>query len=94
MEKKKLEAIYEFLSNDPEYSAALSENLLDIDWLKDRVSMEEYRKLEETIFNYASKNDKRVFIMGFQYAWELFHECMKTGGEDIAAISGSCYNGI
>lgn len=80
MEKMKLEGILEFLTNDPEYNAVLSENRLDIGWLKDKISMTEYRRLEEDVFDYASKNDKLVFVMGFQYAWELFHECMKTGG--------------
>ncbi|GFI30946.1 hypothetical protein IMSAGC013_02339 [Lachnospiraceae bacterium] len=52
-------------------------NDFDIDWLADILDIKDYRKLENIILQYSSRNDELLFTLGFKYAWSLFMECAK-----------------
>ncbi len=73
----KIHEIYERYTNSREYNEALMRNDFDIDWLEREVGIEKYRKLENEILYYCSRNDEILFRLGFKYAWSLFHECME-----------------
>ena len=44
-------------------------NDFDIDWLEGILDMKDYRKLENIILQYSSRNDELLFTLGFKYAW-------------------------
>lgn len=53
-------------------------NDFDIDWLEDILDMKDYRRLENIILQYSSRNDELLFTLEFKYAWSLFMECAKS----------------
>jgi hypothetical protein len=53
-------------------------NDFDIDWLEDILDMKDYRRLENIILQYSSRNDELLFTLRFKYAWSLFMECAKS----------------
>lgn len=79
MEKtdSKIHEIYEQFVNSWEYNQILLHHDFDIDWLLGELAPEDYRKLENYILHYCSRNDELLFRLGFQYAWSLFLECTK-----------------
>jgi hypothetical protein len=76
-ETSAIDAVYHSFIQTKEYCEFLSENELDIDWLKSKLNEADFYKLENDMIGYASKNDKLMFLAGFKYAWKLFHECNK-----------------
>lgn len=70
-----IDAIYHSFIQTKEYCEFLSTNEFNIDWLKSKLSGEDFYKLENDILGYVSRNDKLTFSAGFKYAWRLFHEC-------------------
>lgn len=76
MGKDILSELYLLRTNgEPFYERARGNNF-DIPWLQDRLSVEEYRRLENAILEYGSRNDEILFRAGFQCAWDLFRCCM------------------
>lgn len=75
--ESKIHEIYERFAESCEYNQILLRNDFDIDWLLDTLDIEQYRKLENYILRYCSKNDELLFRLGFKYAWSLFSECTK-----------------
>jgi hypothetical protein len=75
----KIHEIYERFANSWEYDLILRHNDFDIDELVGGMELEAYRKLEDYILEYCSKNDELLFRLGFKYAWSLFTECAKKG---------------
>lgn len=73
----KIHDLYERFTNSWEYNDALMHNDFDIDWLLGELDIENYRKLEDYILYYCSRNDELLFRLGFKYAWSLFHECIE-----------------
>ena len=73
----KISDIYDIFVASQNCYNMLCDNKLDIEWLKENMSREEYCKLENHIMDYSSKNDEILFKAGFQYAWSLFLECME-----------------
>ena len=69
--------IYERYVSSWEYDKILMNNDFDIDWLADILDIKDYRKLENIILQYSSRNDELLFTLGFKYAWSLFMECAK-----------------
>lgn len=76
-EGSKIHEIYERFANSWEYDLILRHNDFDIDELVEGMELEAYRKLEDYILEYCSKNDELLFRLGFKYAWSLFIECSK-----------------
>lgn len=76
-EQAKISDIYNVFVASQNCYNMLCDNKLDIEWLKENMSREEYCKLENHIMDYSSKNDEILFKAGFQYAWSLFLECME-----------------
>ena len=52
-------------------------NDFDIDWLEGILDMKDFRKLENIILQYSSRNDELLSTLEFKYAWSLFMECAK-----------------
>lgn len=75
--ERKIHEIYEKYVSSWEYNEILINNDFDIDWLEDILDMKDYRKLENIILQYSSRNDELLFTLGFKYAWSLFMECAK-----------------
>lgn len=75
----KIHEIYEQYTNSREFNKILMHNDFDITWLQDELDFEKYRKLENYILSYCSRNDELLFKTGFKYAWALFQECAKKG---------------
>lgn len=75
MNDDKIKKIYHTYIESLEYVDSLTENLIDISWLKQKLNYEEYTKLEELILAYASQNDEILFKSGFQFAWDLCRQC-------------------
>lgn len=78
----KIHEIYERFTNSWEYNNALMHNDFDIDWLDEKLDIKDYRKLEDYILRYCSRNDEILFRLGFKYAWSLFHECIEKEKEE------------
>lgn len=70
--------IFEKFTNSWEYNHTLMKNSIDIDWLMQKLEMEDYQRLEDYILDYSSRNDELIFRLGFRYAWSLFSECAKN----------------
>ena len=75
--ERRIHEIYEKYVNSWEYDEIHMNNDFDIDWLEDIWDMKDYRKLENIILQYNSRNDELLFTLGFKYAWSLFMECAK-----------------
>lgn len=75
--ERKFHEIYEKYVSSWEYDEILMNNDFDIDWLENILDMKDYRKLENIILQYSSRNDELLFTLGFKYAWSLFMECAK-----------------
>jgi len=73
----KIHEIYEQYTNSREFNNTLMHDDIDIDWLKGKLDIENFRKLEDYILQYGSRHDELIFRLGFKYAWSLFHECME-----------------
>ena len=73
----RIHEIYEKYVSSWEYDEILMNNDFDIDWLEGILDMKDYRKLENIILQYSSRNDELLFTLGFKYAWSLFMECAK-----------------
>ncbi len=73
----KIHEIYEQYTNSQEFNDALMHDDIDIDWLEEKLDIENFRKLEDYILQYCSRNDELIFRLGFKYAWSLFHECIE-----------------
>lgn len=73
----RIRSIFHSIQQDSDYIRLSEHNQFDIDWLKEKLSGDEFERLESNILEYASRNDENVFTMGFKYAWSLFFECMK-----------------
>ena len=71
----KIQNIYDSYRNTAECNKMLMKNNLEIDWLLEKLELKDYRKLEDYILYYSSRNDELLFKLGFQYAWSLFTEC-------------------
>ena len=80
--ERRIHEIYEKYVSSWEYDEILMNNDFDIDWLEDILDMKDYRRLENIILQYSSRNDELLFTLGFKYAWSLFMECTK--GNDRA----------
>lgn len=80
--ERRIHEIYEKYVKSWEYNEILMNNDFDIDWLEDILDMKDYRRLENIILQYGSRNDELLFTLGFKYAWSLFTECAK--GNDSA----------
>lgn len=72
----KIHDIYERYTNSWEFNETLMHNDFNITWLLEELDYENYRKLEDYILCYCSRNDELLFRLGFKYAWSLFHECI------------------
>lgn len=70
-------SIFRAVQQTSEYNRVSGDVEPDIDWLKEKLSREDFDRLECAILKYASKNDELVFGMGFRYAWSLFCECIQ-----------------
>ncbi len=70
-------SIFRAVQQSSEYNRLSGAAEFDIDWLKEKLSREEFDRLECDILKYASHNDELVFRIGFRYAWSLFCECCK-----------------
>lgn len=75
--ESKIHEIYERFTNSWEYNNTLMNHDFDIDWLLDKLDIQDYHRLEKYILKYSSKNDELIFRLGFKYAWSLFTECME-----------------
>lgn len=75
--ERRIHEIYEKYVNSWEYDEIHMNNDFDIDWLEDILDMKDYRKLENIILQYNSRNDELLFTLGFKYSWSLFMECVK-----------------
>lgn len=75
--ERRLHEIYEKYISSWEYDEILMNNDFDIDWLVDILDIKNYRKLENIILQYSSRNNELLFTLGFKYAWSLFMECAK-----------------
>ena len=75
--ERRIHEIYEKYVSSWEYDEILMNNDFDIDWLEGILDMKDYRKLENIILQYSSRNDELLFTLGFKYAWSLFMECAK-----------------
>ena len=73
----KINDIYERYTNSWEFNNVMKHNDFDIDWLKGKLELDDFLKLEDYILSYCSKNDELIFRLGFKYAWSLFHECVE-----------------
>lgn len=71
----RIHGIFERFTNTWEYNRVMMKNNVDLDWLEGKLDKEEYRKLEDYILDYSSRNDELIFRLGFRYAWSLFNEC-------------------
>lgn len=78
-EDKRIHSIFESFTQSRELNELLMRNEFDNDWLKEKLEHKDYRRLENDIMCYASKNDEILFAMGFKYAWSLFSECIEKG---------------
>lgn len=76
-EDNKIHQIYERFANSWEYDVILRHNDLDIEDLVGDMDIKAYRKLEDYIIQYCTKNNELLFRLGFKYAWSLFMECSK-----------------
>lgn len=74
-ENSRIHEIYKGFINSWEYNQVLVRNDFDLEWLKEELEIKDYRKLEDHLLQYCSKNDELLFKLGFKYAWSLFHEC-------------------
>ncbi len=77
----KIHEIYETFANSREYDLILMHNDFDIDDLIGDMEIKKYRKLENYIIQYCTKNNELLFRLGFKYAWSLFMECSKKKTE-------------
>ncbi len=75
--ERRIHEIYEKYVSSWEYDEILMNNDFDINWLENILDMKDYRKLENIILQYSSRNDELLFTLGFKYAWSLFMECAK-----------------
>lgn len=75
-DNKRIFSIYDSFAECQEYNKILMDSRCDIDWLDEKLSVQEFNKLENSIFSYVLDNDKLIFSLGFKYAWSLFCECM------------------
>lgn len=73
----KIGSIFRIVQQSSEYNQLSEAGEPDIDWLKEKLSREEFDRLECDILKYASNNDEMIFGMGFRYAWSLFCECIR-----------------
>lgn len=83
--ERRIHEIYEKYINSWEYNEILMNNDFDIDWLEDILDMKNYRRLENIILQYSSRNDELLFTLGFKYAWSLFMECAKSNESSTSA---------
>ena len=79
----KIQNIYDSYRNTAECNKMLMKNNLEIDWLLEKLEFKDYRKLEDYILYYSSRNDELLFKLGFQYAWSLFTECAEKNGNRL-----------
>ena len=82
-DNKKIHDIYETFAESWEYSEMMMNNDFDIEWLLEKLDVEDYCKLEDYILYYSSRNDETFFELGFKYAWSLFTEC--AGGKNTGS---------
>ena len=76
---ERIGSIYRSFVQSQECNEIMTRIKFDIDWVRRKLSIEEYCKLENFILDYAFKNDETIFTMGFKYAWFLFYECLIKG---------------
>ena len=76
-EDNKIHEIYERFANSWAYDLILRHNDFDIDGIVGDMEIKVYRKLEDYIIQYCTKNNELLFRLGFKYAWSLFIECSK-----------------
>ena len=75
--ERRIHGIYEKYVSSWENDEILMNNGFDIDWLEGILDMKDFRKLENIILQYSSRNDELLSTLGFKYAWSLFMECAK-----------------
>ena len=73
----RIHGIFERFTNTWEYNRVRMKNNVDLDWLKEKLDKDDYRKLGDYILNLWFKNDELLFRLGFRYAWSLFTECVE-----------------
>lgn len=76
----RIHEIYKRFADSWEFDAILRHNDFEIDDLVGDMELGAYRKLENYILQYCSRNNELLFRMGFKYAWSLFMECAKKEG--------------
>lgn len=76
----KIHEIFENCASGREYNDALMREDIDLEWLLGELELKDFRKLEDYILRYSSRNEEIVFRQGFQYAWSLFCECSNLEG--------------
>ncbi len=76
-EDNKIHEIYERFASSWEYDLIMRHNDIDIEDLVGDMELKAYRKLEDYILSYCTKNNELMFRLGFKYAWSLFMECSK-----------------
>jgi hypothetical protein len=75
--ERRIHGIYEKYVSRWENDEILMNNDFDIDWLEGILDMKDFRKLENIILQYSSRNDELLSTLEFKYAWSLFMECAK-----------------
>ena len=75
--ERRIHGIYEKYVSSWGNDEILMNNDFDIDWLEGILDMKDFRKLENIILQYSSRNDELLSTLEFKYAWSLFMECTK-----------------
>lgn len=50
---------------------------IDLDWLCDKISINDMEDLKEQIYSIILKNEEEIFNSTLKYAWNLYNELIK-----------------
>lgn len=67
-------SLYEMFTENSSYNRMMKDCRYNISWLKEKLSYEEYYKLEKEILDFSFQNDEIFFKSIFRYTWRLFYE--------------------
>lgn len=79
MKHSRIDDIYISFTRSQEYNDKFMDFAPDLSFLEEKLTNQEMRELERVFFSFCALYEKNSFQCGFDYAWELFHECCQSG---------------
>ncbi|WOO35052.1 hypothetical protein R2R35_14725 [Anaerocolumna sp. AGMB13020] len=51
---------------------------IDLDWLRDKISINDMEVLKEQIYSIIVKNEEEIFNSTLKYAWNIYNDLIKS----------------